>query len=63
MGESSRSGDVCIQIVLIHYLGGSLRDGGGGCLYSISVNITFKDQGNTVSICHLKLQVLREGKG
>lgn len=62
MGGSLRSGDVCIQVVLIHYLGGYLK-GWWGCLNSISVNITFKDQGNTVSICHLKLQVLREGKG
>lgn len=29
--------DVCIRVVLIHLLGGSLS-GGGKCLYSISVN-------------------------
>lgn len=47
---------------LLHYLDGSVKDGEES-LYSISVNITFKDQGYAVSICHLKLQVLREGKG
>lgn len=64
MGGSSRSGDVCSQVVtLFGWIIKGLGGGRGECLYSISVNITFKDQGNTVSIRHLKLQVLREGKG
>lgn len=54
--------DVCIRVVLIHLLGGSLSGGGNVCIPLVL--ITFRDQGSTALMYNLvKSQVLMEGEG